>query len=456
MLTSLAKITSSSSRRTSDDEHPVFNRPCGRIVEKATAFDRGGAYFDTQGNPLLNISRTAKVNRPSSSGDLRHLSRSHRGGGAYASKISRDHLFYTNQMRDAKEKDEKRRRQQKYEVRWNRNLKSHLPLANISSSERAKNESLSVDDASYFERKPAITIRNEHRRLLSGSSVRSCLVGDCGISDSSSAAASSPLNSRRHLRQSSATTLFNDPAFEQKRGRGSRKAFEHARCESREVDDGAVASARGDVHGGGTAAHRNESRSVAIAINGGSSHQKMDNLTTQKRHYVGVDDYKYANTPKKRVGESCLQGLRNVLPKGKAQAHRVLVHVFRKHDLDFNGQVDSSAFRRGISSLGVGWTHRQVGAVLREIDAHKTGYVDYGNLADRVVELSRAETGKGTRATNAECRRRTGRRQNPAAQRRWEAARARWENRSDGRVEGGDACGNVRILRLAGGVAGGR
>eukprot|EP00939_MAST-03C_sp_MAST-3C-sp1_P002352 g2352.t1 len=249
------------------------------------------------------------------------------------------------------------------------------------------------------------------------------------------------------------STLFNDPAFAHKRGLGSRKAFENARCESKETDKGGVTSVEADVQKGGCG-YRNESASVAVAINGRSFSRDTDKTFTQKRHYVDVNDYKFADTPKKREGESRLQRLRNVLPKGKAQAHRVLVHVFRKHDLDYNGQVDCSAFKRGINSLGVGWTNKQVGAVLREIDGNKTGYVDYGALADRVVELSRTEAGGEKSTTRGNSRQRRGRRQDPAAKQRWETARARWGNRDEEAAGRGGGRGGVRVLRLAGGIGG--
>ena len=50
----------SSPTRTRFDEHNVFNRQVGRVIERATSFDHGtktGGYFDARGNALLKIPR---------------------------------------------------------------------------------------------------------------------------------------------------------------------------------------------------------------------------------------------------------------------------------------------------------------------------------------------------------------------------------------------------------------
>jgi hypothetical protein len=46
-------------KRTRFDEHNVFNRQVGRVIERATHFDHGtkSSYFDARGNALLKIPR---------------------------------------------------------------------------------------------------------------------------------------------------------------------------------------------------------------------------------------------------------------------------------------------------------------------------------------------------------------------------------------------------------------
>ena len=58
--TTTKKTTKPHTHRTRFDEHNVFNRQVGRVIERATSFDHGtktGGYFDARGNALLKIPR---------------------------------------------------------------------------------------------------------------------------------------------------------------------------------------------------------------------------------------------------------------------------------------------------------------------------------------------------------------------------------------------------------------
>jgi len=173
---------------------------------------------------------------------------------------------------------------------------------------------------------------------------------------------------------------------------------------------------------------KNSSTCVGEALRGAGSALK----TRQEcRHFLNVEDYTRSSFPS-RPDAAALQKLRNVLPKGRAQAHRLLVHTFRKHDLDSQGAVPCAAFKRSLAQLGTGFTPAQMRTVLRDVaDIERSEFVSYGAFADTVVAgRSRRTKGKKMRAKME-------------AERRWADARTQWERRVPAPCPRED----VRVLR---------
>ena len=407
-------------KRSFDDEHPIFNRPCGHVVEKATEYDVGvssGGYFDERGNPLLRISRHK--------GDGDKLSNAGCQWKTTGRRASRGVGF---KNREHYQKDDRYRERQRYAKGWGRTLNSRVPLG---SSEIFGERRVPLDE-DFMKRKPTIAIARQRRELLNGESVRSCLShtkrpGEGTGKDDATVA--------RHLRRSNPTVEDEDAKKKRSKGPGSHVAFVHARrpndeawiprevltdrtqTEDAKEESASQAKMRGTMR-------TNGSVSVARAI----SQNKSDRAPThsrfkQKRHYIGVGDYRQTQTPpgltkttRSREISKNLQILRDTLPKGKAQAHRVLVHTFRKMDLDFNGQVNCTSFKRAMSTLGVNWNRKQIQSVLRDSDRSRSGFVDYNIFADKVVALTSKKSPESKSRKHVE------------SDRRWDRYKTSWAN----------------------------
>lgn len=132
-----------------------------------------------------------------------------------------------------------------------------------------------------------------------------------------------------------------------------------------------------------------------------------------------------------------LQKLRDTLPQGKASAHRVLVHRFRKFDLQFTGEIDVTAFRRGLSSFGTTWNTSQMHQLLRDLDRKRSGFVDYRAFAEQVTKITR---------TNSSSELEMSKKKSTSQKKHFDAYKADWENRSS--VDDNSSTNRrVRVLR---------
>lgn len=106
------------SSRTRFDEHNVFNRQVGRVIDHATRFDHGtstGGYFDANGNALLRIPRCDVVDHLDTKQPKRHKGK-RRATSAEREEMTREEC----RQRDC----------DRYSQGWAKNLDSHVPLGN--------------------------------------------------------------------------------------------------------------------------------------------------------------------------------------------------------------------------------------------------------------------------------------------------------------------------------------
>ena len=317
---------SSSPARTRFDEHNVFNSQVGRVIERATHFDHGtrtGGYFDARGNALLKIPRCEVADHLEN-----ESSRHHRQGKRLATSASVPEMS----------REEKRQREnERYSKGWARNLDSHIPMGKGKAPPKSETP----------RRRPPIPMTSHHRSLLAGSDVRSCLVHR-------NRASRDRVENEHRDRHGQRISRIRRMNLVQRETNPSSVRERFRRVDRRDLvqtnqtilpGPSSSSSSRHHHHPTTKRPSRpnqtNSSRGVAESLQprgttdrrGGGRRSK-----NQRRHFVSAEDIRNLPSPARghdQVMSENLQKLRNTLPQGKASAHRVLVHRFRRYDLEY-------------------------------------------------------------------------------------------------------------------------
>ena len=422
-------VPPSSPTRTRFDEHNVFNRQVGRVIERATHFDHGtktGGYFDARGNALLKIPRCEVAD---------HLetepSRHHRQGKRLATSAS---------VPEMSREERRQRENERYSKGWAKNLDSHIPMGKGEAPE-----------SETPQRRPPIPMTSHHRSLLAGSDVRSCLVHR-------NRASKNRVENEHRDRHGQRISRIRRMNLVQRETNPSSVRERFRRVDRRDLVQTNQTILPGPPSSSSSSRNHpttkrpsrpnqtNASRGVAESLQprGTTDRRGGGRRSNQRRHFVSAEDIRNLPSPARghdQIMSGNLQKLRNTLPQGKASAHRVLVHRFRKYDLQFTGEIDVTAFRRGLSSFGTTWNTSQMHQLLRDLDRKRSGFVDYRAFAEKVTKMSRTNTTsefgklKKNKKTNSQ-------------RKHFETYKADWENRGDSSSSTSSSSNSrVRVLR---------
>lgn len=297
-------------RRSADDEHPVFSQRCGRVLNRATEFDKGiksGGYYDANGNLLLRLPRRDRV----------------------------DHL----ERKDAHESKATVRSDRRRQFAARR-VRSNVPLNGVGS-----------DATTVPPPPPPIATTLPHRRLLSGGDVRTCLVHNSSASakdDHRDHFGQRIRRIRRHNRVQRETDPSEQGAtrdeIQRWRAKGQHRALNtnNTTILRAYVDDATLSTSITNFPRKLNPVKRPNAMNVSAGVSEILKSSRCENPTshpsTQRRHYMSTSDYKnLSQSPARRDKsvrdlDSSLRRIRNVLPNGKAQAYRVLTKTFRKYE----------------------------------------------------------------------------------------------------------------------------
>jgi hypothetical protein len=77
----------------------------------------------------------------------------------------------------------------------------------------------------------------------------------------------------------------------------------------------------------------------------------------------------------------------------KIQETEKMRDVFRKFDDDKNGTIDHKEFGNGVRDLGFAATEKEVNNMLKVVDPHNTGKIEYRHFIDHMVEKAHGHAG---------------------------------------------------------------
>jgi len=340
-------------------------------------------------------------------------------------------------------REERRQRDsERYSKTWAKNLESHVPISMSGGEEQFKTHS-----------EPSIPVTNQHRTLLAGSDVRSCLVHR-------NRASRERVENEHRDRHGQRISRIRRMNLVQRETNPDDKSLKDRLNLKKKIDRRDLLQTNHTILPGsivpripdssknrhttmkrpGRPNQTNASRGVAESLQPRTGF-KNKQTSSQRRHFVSAEDFRNLPSPsttsnKQRMVSKSLQKLRDVLPQGKASAHRVLIHRFRKFDLQFTGEIDATAFRRGLSSFGTTWNTTQMHHLLRDLDRKRSGFVDYRAFADKVTNMSRLSSSTTSSITS-------NRKTSSGSQKKhFESYKADWENR-----DASTTSSRVRVLR---------